>query len=270
MADIETVVITGATGAVGGAAARALAKRGARIVLVGRKLEAAEALAQALRAEHGAGVEVVRGDLADFASLEAAGREIVARHPKVAALIHVAAAYQKKSDGVNGIEGMFAVNHLGPFVLTQALMPALRAAKARVITVSAPSTSQLDFDHLRAEDGVGALTAFGRSKMANLLFAFALARREAGIESFAFHPGLVKSRLLSDSPVIAWMAQLVSSRPDAAGESLAELALDEKWRGKSGAFVHLRKVIEPAKYARDAALQDRLWQTSEALVRGAA
>jgi NAD(P)-dependent dehydrogenase (short-subunit alcohol dehydrogenase family) len=264
MKNERVTVITGATGAIGGAAAKALAKQGGTIVLVARSVEKGEAIAQALRGD--AAIEVVQGDLGDFGSLYTAASEIAARHPRIDALVHVAATYQKRAgEGVGGIEPMFAINHLGPFVLTSALLPALRKGKARVITVSAPSTSKLDFDRLHASDGVGALSAFGRSKMANLLFAFGLARREADIESFAFHPGLVRSSLLSDSPVLAWIAARFSSSPDDAGEALAELAIDAKWSGKSGAFVHLRKLIEPAKYARDAGVQDRLWETSEQL-----
>jgi NAD(P)-dependent dehydrogenase (short-subunit alcohol dehydrogenase family) len=261
--DARVVLVTGVTGAIGGAAARALASRGATVVLAARDSARLEALASDLRAT-GAAIETQALDLGDKASIEAAAAAIVARHPKLDAVVHVAAQYRASRVDVDGLEAMFAVNHLGPFRLTRALLPALRAADApRVITVSAPSSTQLKWDDLQGTQHFSAFHAFGASKMANLLFAFELARREPKIASFAFHPGLVKSALMNDSPVLKAILQFVSAKPERAGEALADLALGETWSGRTGEFVHLKKAIKAPAWFQDPGNARRLWELSE-------
>lgn len=258
MSEERIVVVTGASGAIGGAAARALVARGARVILAGREGAALAGLA----GELGDRVETEPLDLGSRGSVAAASASIASRHPRIHGLVNVAAVYRSRRQERDGLEEMFAVNHLGPFRLTTALLPALRGG-GRVITVTAPSTSKLDWDDLQGQRSFGALSAFGRSKMANLLFAFELARREPTVRSVAFHPGLVRSRLLAESPILGTLARWFSGSPDRAGAALAELVLGPEMA--TGALLHLDKPIAAAAFATDPENCRRLWEISEGL-----
>src|SRR5207249_5940135 len=121
----------------------------------------------------------------------------------------------------DGLETMFATNHLGPLLLTNLLLEELkRSADARVINVTAPSTTKLNFDDLQGEKKFSALSAFGASKMCNLLFTYELARRLAGtgLTANAFHPGLMKTDLLNEAPgMVRWLSHLFATSPERAG-----------------------------------------------------
>lgn len=137
-----------------------------------------------------------------------------------------------------------------------------------MINVAAPSTSKLDFDDLQGARRFGALTAFGRSKMCNLLFTYELARRleGSGVTANAFHPGLVRSKLMSEAPApLRWPLRLASSAPEKAAAALADLALVEAYEVVSGRFFKGEKTIESSPYSSDPAIQARLWRLSEQL-----
>jgi len=182
-------------------------------------------------------------------------------------LLHVAALV--KSQRVltaDGLETMFAVNHLAPFLLTDLLLDKLKAgAPSRVLVVTAPSTSPLVFDDLQSEKHFNSLEVFGASKMANLLFAYELARRLAGtgVSVNAVHPGLVRSDLMKEAPLpIRLITRLISASPQKAARSLADLALSAQFEGQSGKFFSSGREIQSNAYSHDAQVQARLWETS--------
>lgn len=277
MAD-HVVVVTGVTGSIGGATARALARAGADLVLVARDAARLGALADELRRAGGGGaVDVQPIDLARPASVRDGARAILARHPRVRALVNNAAVFKKsRVELPGGLETMFAVNHLGTFLLTRELLSGLRAAgagaasPARVVTVTAPSAEPLDFGDLQSTRGFSALKVFGRSKTANLLFVYTLARREAanGVASFGFFPGFVRSDLMSDSPVLGFFSKLFSRSPERAGAALADAAIGAQWNDRRELFLKVGKPVEPPPYAHDTAVQDQLWTASERLLAG--
>ena len=177
----KVVVVTGATGTIGGAAAEAFARAGANVVLVARNAPKLQARADAIRQATGnKAVDVLAADLSDHESVRVAA-ELLRRRPRLHVLVNNAAVYHgTRIVSTGGLESMFATNHLGPFLLTTLLVDRLKAsAPSRVIVVTAPSTTQLDFDDLQGARKFSALRAFGASKMCNLLFTFALARRLA-------------------------------------------------------------------------------------------
>lgn len=164
---------------------------------------------------------------------------------------------------------MFATNHLGPFLLTNLLLGALKAAApSRIITVSAPATTTLDFDDLQGTRKFRALHAFGATKMANLLFSFELARRleGSGVTANVLHPGIVKSGLMRDAPAFArFIARVAGKSPEAPGRAMAYLASAPELAATSGQFFRLTTPIRPPSEALDAATQRRLWGVSERL-----
>ncbi len=265
----KVVVVTGATGSLGAATAKAFAAGGATVVVMGRDEARTGALAQSLRAEtNNPRVETVVADLARPASVRKAADELQRRHPRIHVLVNNAAVYKgTRVVTPEGLEAMFATNHLGPFLLTQLLVESLkRAAPSRVLNVTAPSTTKLDFEDLQGARKFSALGAFGASKMENLLFTYALARRleGSGVTSNAFFPNLVKSDLLREAPgPLRLFLGLISKKPQVAAEALHHLGTAVELEGANARFYKFRKEIQSAPYSRDVANQERLWEVSE-------
>lgn len=268
---MPTILITGATGSIGGAAALALARAGAEVVLAGRDTDRLGRLQQTIAAATGAKAHTLAVDLADMAAIRQAAAACAADHPRLDALIHTAALFtSERRLSADGLELMFAVNHLAPFLLTSLLLPQLRAAApSRVLTVTAPATNRLNFADLQGTRRFQPLNAFGASKMANLLFTYELARRldGSGVTANAVHPGLVRSELMSQAPLpIRWLVRLASAPPERAGAELADLALAPELTSVSGQLLRGRQAIASNRYSHDPAVQRQLWEASESLV----
>jgi NAD(P)-dependent dehydrogenase (short-subunit alcohol dehydrogenase family) len=244
---VPTIVVTGATGAIGSATVAALTARRAQVIPLSRPAV----------------------DLSSQASVRAAARELNRTVGHIDALVHIAGVYtpryQKSADG---LELMLATNHLGPFLLTNLLRDRLSGG-GRVLVVAAPSTSRVDVDRLVDRDQFSAMHSFGASKAANLMFTFELARRASrwDVRANAFHPGLVRSELMREAPgALRFAARLISSSPDRAGRDLAELALSSAFAGTSGWFFKGTRRVDAPKSTLDIAEQSVLWQRSTELV----
>ena len=194
---MPTVVVTGATGAIGSAAVAALRQRRAHVITLSRPAV----------------------DLSSMASVRAATRSL----ERVDALLHVASVFttrwQKTADG---FELMLATNYLGPFLLTNILRDRLKGG--RVITVTAPSTTRIDVDRLLDRERFSGFHSFGATKAAGLMFTLELARRAKrwDVRANAFHPGLVRSELMREAPrTIRIVTRLLSRDPKQAGLDLA-------------------------------------------------
>jgi len=265
-------MVTGATGALGAAVSTALVRRGATVVLVSRDETRGRALVTSVRQATGAGsVELLQADLSDLRSVRNMARSFREQHPRLDVLVHTAAVFtRKRTETADGFELMFATNFLGPFLLTNLLVPALRfAAPSRVITVSAPTTSELDFEDLQSKNRWRPLHAFGASKMADLLFTYALARRLEGMEvrANAVYPGLMKSGLMRElSAPARFFVGLASKPPERAAEAVASLASSPKFERVTGRFFKGTQVAESNAYSRDPQVQKRLWKESERLI----
>ena len=200
----KLAVITGANSGIGYEAAKALAGKGARVIMAVRSVEKGEAAAAGVRVAHpSAAVEVMRLDLADLASVRAFAEAFLARHRELPLLINnagvMAIPYRRTADG---FEMQFGTNHLGHFALTGLLLPAVLAAPgARVVSVSSQAHlgGDIAFDNLDGGKGYQRWAAYAQSKIANLLFAYELQRRlaaaGAGAISLACHPGYAATEL---------------------------------------------------------------------------
>lgn len=208
MNERKTVLVTGATDGIGRATALALARAGLRVLVHGRSASRAEAV---LRELPGTGHEAVLGDLASLAAVRRLAADVAAKAPVLDVLLHNAGVFEKtRVLTVDGLERTIAVNHLAPFLLTELLLPNVGAASAgRVITVSsvAHQRATLDVSDIGFEkEPYEAYAAYARSKLANVLFAFELARRLEGtrvgthvgthVTSNALHPGVITTKLL--------------------------------------------------------------------------
>jgi NAD(P)-dependent dehydrogenase (short-subunit alcohol dehydrogenase family) len=189
------------------------------------------------------------------------------------ALVNVAAVYRRNRELTkSNLELMFATNHLAPFVLTNELLGLLKAsAPSRVVTVSAPSSTKVNFDDLQGEQKFASLNAFGASKMMNLQFTYALARRLEGshVSAMAMHPGLVKSDLTNEMPgFLKFLFGIMSSKPDKAAAMLTRLALDPKFEKSNGKFYKFNgKEMKSSAYSHEQEPQEKLWALSEKMMR---
>jgi retinol dehydrogenase 14 len=198
-------------------------------------------------------------------SLQHSVRSMVAgfeeRYDHLDVLINNAGIFKnRRAITADGLETMFATNHLGPFLLTNLLLDKLKnSASAGVLSITAPSTTPLNFN---------AYTAFGASKMCNLLFTYELARRLEGthVTANAIHPGLVKSGIMKEAaPPIRWFTYLISTAPRKAAETPVYYASSPEVEGMTGLFFRGRQVIQSNSYSTNVEVQKRLWDVSVAL-----
>jgi NAD(P)-dependent dehydrogenase (short-subunit alcohol dehydrogenase family) len=271
---MKTVIVTGATGAIGKATALELAKNNCTVILLGRNSEKlSKVKADIILTTKNNNIETVSVDLSEAKSIKKAVTQIKSKHTSIDALVNVAAIFTKnRTENSLGLEYTFATNHLGPFILTNELLDLLKAGKPpRVITVSAPSTTKINFDDINGKTkfSSGFLGAFGASKMMNIMFTYALARRleGTGVTTSVFHPGLVKSELTKDMPkLLFYIFKIISSTPDKAAKMLCSLAIDKGYENSNGTFLKYDgKEIQSSKYSYDKDLQEKLWTLSEQL-----
>jgi NAD(P)-dependent dehydrogenase (short-subunit alcohol dehydrogenase family) len=241
----RTALITGANVGVGFETAAALAGAGARTVLACRDRSRAEAAAEQLRARHtGAGVEVLEVDLGDLSSVRRAASEAHSRFERIDVLINNAGVMVPPlSRTTDGFELQMGVNHLGHFALTGLVLDLVPdSAESRIVTVSslAHDHGSIDWADLNWERSYRRSPAYGRSKLANLLFAYELARRleRAGssVVSVAVHPGVCFTELNRHTP--GYRLPPLRVIYDAVSRSVTQTAA-------AGALPSLRAATEP-------------------------
>jgi NAD(P)-dependent dehydrogenase (short-subunit alcohol dehydrogenase family) len=183
----KVFVVTGATSGIGEALAMDLAKKGETVVIVARDAERGNATLEKIRlATQNPYVDLQLCDLSILSSVRNLAEILKSKYEAIDVLINNASVYKRKRViTVDGFEEMFAANHLGPFLLTNLILEKLQAAvpasgSARVLNITAPSNTPLNFDDLQGEKNFSSLNTFGATKMANLLFTFELARRRPG------------------------------------------------------------------------------------------
>lgn len=287
----KQVVITGASSGLGVETARALAQCGAAVLMVARdagKLDAA--VAEVRAAVPGASVGTAMLDLADLDSVRSGAADILQQCPRIDILINNAGVMAcPLLRTANGFEMQFGTNHLGHFLLTGLLAPALvAAAPARVVNLSSaghrfapvdmddPNYHQRDYDKWQS---------YGQSKTANALFSVGLDQRlkDSGVRAFAVHPGMIMTEL-SRHMVPADFEQIARGRKpeELPFKTVEQGSATSVWaataadlEGEGGLYLEDCHIAEPATpdgdggveaYAIDPALADRLWQLSEDLV----
>ena len=264
-------LITGATSGIGRATAQQLAADGATTVLVARDATKGEATAREITEATGNDrLQVLVADLSSQASIRALAEAFRGDHDRLDVLINCAGVFlRKRHMTVDGLEKTFALNYLAYFLLTNLLLDQLRRSRSgRILNVSAPATTKIDFDDLQVERRYRPLTVFGASKVAELMFTIELARRleGTGITVNAVHPGLVRSNLMREAPApFRLILRLRGQSPDDAGRAIATLATSPEYAGKAGRFYRDGKEIELPTSATSEELQARLWEISEDL-----
>jgi NAD(P)-dependent dehydrogenase (short-subunit alcohol dehydrogenase family) len=274
--DGRRCVVTGASSGIGRATAVGLAGDGARLALVCRDpLRAEETVAEIHDRTGSRAVEIFLADLASRASIRQVARELLTRCPRIDVLVNNAGvAESSRRETVDGVESMWGVNHLAYFQLTLLLLDRIReSAPARIVNVASEAhrfVSSLDPDDpCPSDERFRWWRAYGRSKLANILFTAELARRLAGsgVTVNAAHPGAVSTRLGHQN---GWWAQVVTTplrpffrSPEQGAATSLHLARAPELAGVTGRYFADEREKRPSGLARDEALASRLWSASE-------
>lgn len=269
----KTVLITGATAGIGRITARELAAAGARIVLVARNREKAQATREWITAATGNPlIEVVIADLSSQAQVRAVADQVSSQGGLDVLVNNVGAVFQRRTESVDGIEMTFALNHLAPFLLTNLLLGALKRRKqSRVVTVSSDAhlRAVMNFDDLQGRRRFSPWGAYGQSKLANLLFTYELARRldGSGVAANALHPGFVASDFGKNNGTFMKLVMSIAQRLGAisveeGARTSVYLASSEEVGGVTGKYFVKCREHESAPASRNPASMRRLWDLS--------
>ena len=286
----RTVLVTGATTGIGRATALALAEQGARVLLVardrGRGEDALrEATARAAAGRRGGAAEVLYADLARQAEVRRLAADVRGRVDRLDVLVNNAGAlFDTRQTTPDGVEATLALNHLAYFLLTRELDAPLRAAgaaspdgapgDARVVVVASDahrSLRALPLDDLQGARRWRPVRAYAISKLANVMFTYALARRlrGSGVTANALHPGVVASGFAAGSGGV-WGAFFKVARPfllspEWASRTSVYLAADPAVRGNTGGYYEKARPARSSPASYDEAAQEALWAESERL-----
>jgi NAD(P)-dependent dehydrogenase (short-subunit alcohol dehydrogenase family) len=268
----KNVLVTGANTGIGRVTALALAKQKAHVLLACRSEERARPVLAEI-AQAGGGATFLQLDLADLASVRAAAATFLARDEPLSVLVNNAGLAGAHGSTKDGFEIAFGTNHVGPYLLTRLLLPALeRAGEARVVNVASEGHYRargIDWDDVRKPTRT--TTAFPEycvSKLANVLFSAELARRiEPGVHTYSLHPGAVASDVWREVP---WglrhlMKLFMLSNEDGARTSMY-CATGGDVAAHTGRYYDGCREKQPSRVARDEALARELWDRSAAYV----
>lgn len=280
-------IVTGSNTGLGYETARALAAKGAHVVLAVRNLDKGrEAVDRIRAAAPKADLKLQALDVGSLDSVRTAADELRSAYPRIDLLINNAGVmYPPKQTTVDGFELQFGTNHLGPFTLTGLLLDHLLPVEgSRVVAVASIAhriQAKIHFDDLQWERGYNRVAAYGQSKLSNLLFTYELQRRLAAAGkptiAVAAHPGISNTELMrhipgSTLPGFSQLAGLVTNSPAMGALATLRAATEPGVRGGQyygpDGFRELRgypKLVNSSSQSHDSDLQRRLWSVSEEL-----
>ena len=275
----KTVLVTGATDGIGKETARRLAERGARVFIAGRNAEKGAAAVRDIATNTGTDqAEFLQADLSVQADVRGLAKAVKQRTNRLDVLVNNAGVIMfRREETRDGIEMTFGLNHLNYFLLTHELLDLLKAsAPARIVSVAsiAHRRAMLDFNDLQLSRGFGAWKAYSRSKLANIMFTYALARRleGTGVTANCLHPGFVSSHFGQNGRFLARTGMALAMRFGNAisvaqgAQTSVYLASAPEVTSQSGLYFDEGKAVKSnhASYERHA--QEKLWDISARMV----
>ncbi|MDG6900934.1 MAG: SDR family oxidoreductase [Nitrososphaerota archaeon] len=273
----KVVIVTGANSGIGKAASLELARKGARVVMVCRDRDAGKKAMDEIAAETGnTGVELAVCDLSLMSEVRRLASESAAAHPRLDVLVNNAGSvFQGYRETPDSFERTMALNYFSPFLLTNLLLPLLKAgAPSRVVNVTSVSHfgAKLDLADINGRDHGGrfGLEAYGRSKLALVLFTYELSRKLAGtgVTVNCLHPGAVRTGIWAHSGFFSPLVRFVSlfmRSPAKGAETVVYLASSPEAEGASGKYYFDMKPRRSSRESYDESLSRGLWLLSERL-----
>ncbi|MEO8609590.1 MAG: SDR family oxidoreductase [Chloroflexota bacterium] len=260
-------LVTGATDGVGKITALRLAQAGATVIGVGRNPEKIKAVLDEIGDVPGS-LEFLTADLSSQAEVRGLADEFKRKYDHLDVLVNNAGAlFTDYRESVDGIEMTFALNHLSYFLLTNLLLDTIRAsAPARIINVAsdAHQGNIINFDDLNHKRNYREWTAYGASKLANILFSYELARRlqDSDVTVNALHPGFVNTNFQR----AAGLNMRGPLTPEEGADTQIWLAQSAEVEGVTGKYFVRRKDTRSSDVSYDQASARRLWETSAEMV----
>ncbi|MBI5030073.1 MAG: SDR family oxidoreductase [Chloroflexi bacterium] len=271
-------MVTGATAGIGLETAKQLAQMGASVIVVGRNERKCITTVAKIRQQTGnAQVESMVADLSSQKEIRGLAEQFKKNYTRLDVLVNNAGVVSMmRQESVDKIEMTFAVNHLGYFLLTHLLLDSLKAsAPSRIVNVSSGihPRGKIDFNDLQAKRFYNPLTAYSQSKLANVMFTYALVRRLEGtrVTVNALHPGEVRTNLVgSNGWLFKWIAQplwdLQAISVQEGAKTSVYLASSPEVEGVTGKYFSRCKPRSSSPESYDEQAQERLWKVSEELV----
>lgn len=271
----KITLVTGATDGIGLVTARELARLGATVVLVGRSAEKTQAAVGAIKQEtRNDQIDYIIGDLSLLAQVRQVAATFQRKYNRLHVLVNNAGAFLAKREVTSeGLEKTFALNHLNYFLLTNLLLETLKAsAPARIVNVSsnAHMRAKLDFDDLQLAKQYNNFDPYSRSKLMNVMFTYAMARRlqGTGVTANALHPGFVATQFgRNNAGFIRFLLPIVqrfgARTPEQGARTSLYLATSPAVEGVTGKyFDEDQHDVRSNPVSYDEAAQERLWEIS--------
>jgi NAD(P)-dependent dehydrogenase (short-subunit alcohol dehydrogenase family) len=259
---MSVALVTGPGSGIGRAAAIGLGRAGFHVIAAGRHAERIEPVIEEVSAI-GGGAEFVQLDLASLRSVQGAARQVVDGGRPIDVLINNAGiGVNRRGLTEDGFEVHFGINHLGHFLLTRELTPALSPG-ARVVSLTSAMHHRaggIDFDRLRRPTRLFGLAEYSTSKLANILFIRDLARRRPELSSYAVHPGLVRTGIIPGF-VRALSSNMLT--PEQGADTVLWCATSVEVAGENGGYYQQRTRLAPSPTAQDDDLARELWERSD-------
>lgn len=269
-------LVTGATAGIGEITARELARLGAQVVVVGRNPQKCARVADAIRREtDNDKVTFLVGDLSLMAQVRRVAADFNSQFSRLDVLVNNAGAYfERRHTTSEGLEATFALNHMSYFLLTVLLEAPLKTARARVVNVSSSAhfAGRVHLDDLQSRRSYNGWLAYSSSKLMNVLFTYALARRwsEAGVTVNAVHPGFVATNFGHNNRgfiqgAFNVLQKMAAISPEQGAQTSLHVATSPNLEGVTGKYFADRRAQKSSPISYDVTLQDQLWQASAAL-----
>jgi retinol dehydrogenase 12 len=272
----KVCLVTGATSGIGRITARELARLGARVIIVGRSPEKTDATLRQIHAETGAtSIESLVTDLSSQAGLRQLAEQVQARCDRLDVLVNNAGAmFLKRLESVDDIEMTLALNHLSYFLLTNLLLPLIKAsAPTRIVNVAsdAHKGASIKFDDLEGKQKYSGWRAYQQSKLSNILFTNELAGRldGTGVTVNSLHPGFVRTNFLHvfeghwRGRLLRAIAERIAISPEEGARTPIYLASSPDVAGLTGRYFVKEKQVASSAPSLDRAAAQRLWRISE-------
>ncbi len=269
----KTCLVTGANSGIGKVTAEALARMGARLVIVCRNRERGQPALEEIKKKSGnREVELMTCDFASQKQIRHLADEFLSGHDRLDVLVNNAGLMRRYRETTeDGFEMTFAVNHLGYFLLTNLLLDVLKdSAPSRIVNVAsvAHMTGTMNFDDLQSEREYSSMAAYRQSKLANILFTYELARRLEGtlVTANCLHPGVIATNIARDMPkAVSFALKLFFTGAEKGAETSIYLATSPQVEAVTGKYFADKKEARSNKESYDKEIARRLWEVSAEL-----